>query len=65
MLIKTAGIIFQTKKYSESSLIADIYTEEKGLRSYIISGVRSKKGKGKCGALTNHVFGEFGGISSR
>jgi len=44
-LIKTRGIIFRTTKYSETSLIADIYTEEKGLRTYIISGVRSKKAK--------------------
>ncbi len=45
MLIKTKGIIFRTLKYSETSIIADIYTEEKGLRTYIISGVRSKKAK--------------------
>ena len=45
MLIKTRGIIFRTLKYSETSIIADIYTEEKGLRTYIISGVRSKKAK--------------------
>lgn len=45
MLIKTRGIIFRTKKYSETSIIADIYTEEKGLRSYMVSGVRSKKAK--------------------
>ena len=45
MLTKTRGIIFRTVKYSESSLICDIYTEELGLRSYIISGVRSKKPK--------------------
>lgn len=45
MLIKTRGIIFKTIKYSETSIIADIYTEEKGLRKYIISGVRSKKAK--------------------
>lgn len=43
MLIKTRGIIFRAKKYSETSLIVDIYTEEKGLRSYIISGVRKRK----------------------
>ncbi len=43
MIIKTRGIIFRTVKYSETSYIADIYTEEKGLRSYIISGVRKKK----------------------
>lgn len=45
MLLKTRGIIFRTKKYSESSLIVDIYTEAKGLRSYIVSGVRSKRAK--------------------
>lgn len=45
MLIKTRGIIFKTFKYSETSVIAEIYTEEKGLRKYLISGVRSKKAK--------------------
>ena len=45
MLIKTRGIIFRTKKYSETSVIADIYTEAKGLRSYLVSGVRTKKAK--------------------
>ena len=43
MLIKTRGIVFRSVKYSETSFITDIYTEEKGLRSYIISGVRKKK----------------------
>ncbi|HHJ50610.1 MAG TPA: DNA repair protein RecO [Phaeodactylibacter sp.] len=43
MLIKTRGIVFRTVKYGESSLIADIYTEQKGLQSYIIGGVRRKK----------------------
>ena len=43
MLIKTRGIVFKSIKYSETSLIVDIYTEEKGLRKYLISGVRRKK----------------------
>ncbi|MBP7273030.1 MAG: DNA repair protein RecO [Saprospiraceae bacterium] len=51
MLLKTRGIIFRTLKYSETSIIADIYTKEKGLRSYIISGVRSKGAKTKIGLL--------------
>ncbi len=42
MLLKTRGIIFRAIKYSETSFITDIYTEEKGLRSYIVSGVRKK-----------------------
>lgn len=45
MLIKTRGIILRTIKYSETSVIMDVFTEEKGLRSYIVSGVRSKKPK--------------------
>ncbi|MEO1262302.1 MAG: DNA repair protein RecO [Bacteroidota bacterium] len=51
MLIKTRGIVLKTKKYSETSIIADIYTEEKGLRSYIISGVRSKRSRVSAGLL--------------
>ena len=45
MLIKTRGICLHTTKYAESSVIAQVYTEEKGLQSYIISGVRAKKPK--------------------
>lgn len=45
MLIKTRGIIFKTIKYSETSVIVDVFTEERGLRKYIISGVRTKKAK--------------------
>ena len=45
MLLKTRGIIFRTVKYSETSIIADIFTEEKGLQSFIISGVRNPKSK--------------------
>ncbi|MEY4926972.1 MAG: hypothetical protein RI894_1408 [Bacteroidota bacterium] len=41
MLLKTRGIILRTLKYSETSLICDIYTEELGLQSCIFSGVRS------------------------
>lgn len=45
MLIKTRGIVLQTIKYGETSVIVEIYTEEKGLRKYIINGVRSKKAR--------------------
>ncbi len=47
MLHKTSGIILQTTTYSDTSLIAKIYTEHFGLQSYMISGVRSKKSKTK------------------
>ncbi|MBK6666768.1 MAG: DNA repair protein RecO [Saprospiraceae bacterium] len=39
----TEGIIFRVLKYSETSIICDIFTREKGLRSYIVSGVRTTK----------------------
>ena len=51
MIIKTKGIIFRSVKYSETSFITDIYTESKGLQSYIISGVRSKRAKVSAGLL--------------
>lgn len=50
-MLKTQGIILRTVKYGESSLILDIYTRDKGLQSFIIGGVRSKKAKTKTGLL--------------
>lgn len=51
MLIKTRGIVFKAKKYSETSVIVDVFTEEKGLRSYIVSGVRSQRPTVSAGLL--------------
>lgn len=45
MLIKTRGIVLKTIKYGETSVIVEVYTEERGLRKYIINGVRSKKAR--------------------
>ena len=45
MLITTRAIIFRATKYQETSLILDAYTELKGLRKYIISGVRKAKAR--------------------
>lgn len=45
MLLKTRGIVFRTIKYGETSIITDIFTEEKGLLSYIMNGVRKKKAR--------------------
>jgi DNA repair protein RecO (recombination protein O) len=47
---KTEGIILKTLKYSETSIICDIYSKDKGLRSYIVSGVRSSR-KGASAAI--------------
>lgn len=43
MLQKTKGIVLHTIKYSESSIIARVYTEAFGLQSYLIKGARSRK----------------------
>ncbi len=51
MLIKTRGIIFRTMKYRETSLILDVYTEQLGLRKYLISSVRSSKARTQAGLL--------------
>ena len=45
MITKKKGIVLRKLNYSESSLIVDIFTEEYGLMSYIISGVRSPKSR--------------------
>ena len=53
-LFKSIGIVFRTVKYSETSLILDIFTREKGMRSFIVSGVRSSKSKNKA-SLYQHL----------
>lgn len=45
MLIKTRGIVLRSFKYSETSMICEVYTERAGLKKYIVSGVRHKKAK--------------------
>ncbi|WP_430971613.1 DNA repair protein RecO [Sunxiuqinia rutila] len=45
MLEKTRGIYLHHINYSESSIIARIYTEKFGIQSYLIQGVRKRKAK--------------------
>ncbi|AYA37420.1 DNA repair protein RecO [Hymenobacter oligotrophus] len=47
MLIKTRGIVLNYLKYRETSIIARIYTEERGVQSYIVNGVRKAKPPGR------------------
>lgn len=42
MIEKTRGIFLHAVKYSETSLIATIYTESYGRQSFLINGVRNK-----------------------
>ncbi|QBR13785.1 DNA repair protein RecO [Sphingobacterium sp. CZ-2] len=45
MLIQTKGIPLKITNYSESSVVAQIYTEALGLQSYLINGARKPKAK--------------------
>lgn len=45
MLINTRGVVFRTVKYGETSVISDIFTEEKGLCTFIGGGVRTAKAR--------------------
>lgn len=47
MLDKTQGIVLKTTKYSETSIIAKLFTKKHGLLSFILQGVRSSKNKQK------------------
>ena len=42
MLFKTRGIVLRTVDYSDTSIIAKIYTELFGIQSYLIKGARRK-----------------------
>jgi len=46
MLITTRAVVFGSIKYGEADLIVSCFTEQKGLRSYLLRGIRkSKKGR--------------------
>ena len=45
MLQKTKGIVFRFVKFGETSIIASIFTEQFGLQSYMVKGVRTSSRK--------------------
>ncbi|MBI9033658.1 MAG: DNA repair protein RecO [Bacteroidales bacterium] len=45
MLHQTKGIVLHQVKYSETSIVAKIYTELFGVQSYLVRGVRKRKSK--------------------
>jgi DNA repair protein RecO (recombination protein O) len=49
MKYNSRAIALSYIKHAESTIIAKIFTEEKGLQSFIIKGVRNKKSKKKLG----------------
>lgn len=46
MLHKTRGIVFRLTRFGETSIIVNVFTEQFGLQSYLVNGVRSS-GKSK------------------
>lgn len=51
MIEKTRAIVLHQLKYSESSVIATVYTESFGRISCMINGIRSSKSKQKMGLI--------------
>jgi DNA repair protein RecO (recombination protein O) len=47
MKFKTLGIVLNFIKYRDTSIIVRIYTEKRGLQSYVVNGVRSSRSKGR------------------
>lgn len=49
MLVKTRGIVIKYMKYQEASIIVQVFTEEFGLSSFIVNGIRSARSKRSIG----------------
>jgi DNA repair protein RecO (recombination protein O) len=45
MVVNTSGIVFHHFNYSESSIVAKIYTERFGMQSFLVKGVRQKNSR--------------------
>ena len=52
MLHKTRGIVIRYIRFRETSIIVTIFTEEFGMQSYIINGIRSAKSKRSIAAFS-------------
>jgi DNA repair protein RecO (recombination protein O) len=50
-IVETEGIILRVLKYSETSIILDAFTADHGLKSLIVSGVRSSKSRTQSSVL--------------
>ena len=62
---KARGIVLNTVKYGDSSLVAHLLTDRFGRQSYMIQGVRSSRGHGSKMALFQPMFAlEFEGLES-
>lgn len=59
MTQSTRGIVLRYYPYSESSIIVKIFTENFGLQSYIVKGVRARKSKTKIAIFQPLTLLEF------
>ena len=60
---KARGIVLHTIKYGDSSAIAYLFTDVLGRMSYMVQGIRSKRGRGNKAALLQPMFlVEFEGV---
>ena len=52
MLEKTRGIVLRSVKFGDSSLVSTIFTEEEGVQSFLLKGIRNpKSGQSRSGLL--------------
>ncbi len=49
MIVKSKGIVLGYMKYGDTSIIARVFTEERGYGSYIVNSIRSQKSKKSIG----------------
>lgn len=53
---KARGVVLHTVKYGDSSMVAYLLTDTAGRQSYMVQGVRSKRGRGSKGSLLQPMF---------
>ena len=62
---KARGIVLNTVKYGDSSMVVQLLTDIGGRRSYMVQGIRSSRGHGSKAALFQPMFAvEFEGLES-
>ena len=62
---KARGIVLNTLKYGDSSMVVQLLTDIGGRRSFMVQGIRSSRGHGSKAALFQPMFAvEFEGLES-
>lgn len=62
---KARGIVLNTVKYGDSSMVVQLLTDVGGRRSFMVQGIRSSRGHGSKAALFQPMFAvEFEGMES-